>query len=109
MSYLFWVPALSKAGEPTEHCTRDDFLDTAKHCAKEYFRTWTSTDNLDASIRAAEAAVHAASMLVQAGVVGDRFRALISGHANPVPGSPTGNWATDTCIINLQSVKAGEP
>lgn len=106
MSYGFWVPPLGADGSTTEPCTRDDFLARATICAKEYFQDWAPTGQLEPSVRAVEAAIHTANVLAQTGVVGDTFRVNITGHANPVPGSPTENWANDYCAINIQAVKA---
>lgn len=105
MSYGFWVPPLGPDGSVAEPCTRDNFLGKAMTCAKEYFLGWAPGDQREASARAAEAAIHTASVLAQTGIVGDTFRVNITGHANLVPGSPTENWSNDYCVINIQAVK----
>lgn len=104
MSYYFPVPAESTTRIPEGYCTREDFLETATECAQTYFAGWAEVDNKDASVKAADTAIQAANMLVQSGIVGDKVRAFISGHANVVPGPTTGSTGADTCVINVQAV-----
>lgn len=106
MSYSFWVPSLGSPNAAAAHCTAQDFGDLAEEALATCVANWGDKAQKAATEASAFKAIDAALVLVQSGIVGDTFRVCISGHANPTPGAPEGNWANDTCTINLQAVKA---
>jgi hypothetical protein len=106
VSYSFYVPALAPDGSQQGHCTIEDFRDHAHEVLAGYLNKMADGEQKTATAVAAHRAIDAALAMAASGVVGDRFRVSIAGHANPEPGSPPEGWGNDSCSIGLSAVAA---